>query len=307
MRRGSALIVVLLLLALLIVLTAEVTVRSATDGRAMENSLTEVQAQAGLQGAFVHAVEALKMDLRADEKALQDLGTAPADWYGEAWATAVSSLPLGDGTYGFAVTDEQARWNLNALVDANGAAVPAAQEQLHRLLESLCPLAETSAFEAALVDWVDRAQPETGSWEEGAPNRPLVTTKELWMVPGATSEILVPLLPHLTRWTTGQVNANTCSREVLRAIWPALSDPAWAAVVAGRPFRSTDDLRAPLGLDVNQPLPPELASVLTVRTTFFRVALSFDKGGDVRRATAIALRVTGQPARLWWDPDPVSP
>lgn len=309
MRRGSALIVVLLLLALLVVLTAELTVKSSTDSRAMENSLTEVQAQAGLQGAFVHAVEALKMDLRADEKTAADTGVAQADGYEEAWATAVSGLPLGDGTYGFAITDEQARWNLNALVDGQGVAVPAAQEQFHRLLVDLCPGVETSGFEAALLDWMDKApagQEETGNYEQGAPNRTLITTKEIWMVPGATSEILTPLLPQVTRWTTGQVNVNTCSREVLHALWSTLDGSGWAAVVAGRPWRNVDDLRAPLGLDQAQPLPPELG-VLTVRSTFFHLALTFDKGGDVRKATAVILRVQGQPARLWWDPDPVSP
>ena len=309
-RRGSALIIVLLLLALLVVLTAQITVRSSTDSRAMENGLTGVQAQAGLQGAFVHALETLRMDLRADEKAQTDTGTAMADWGEEAWATAVSGLPLGDGTYGFAIMDEEARWNLNALVDNAGAAVPAAQEQFHRLLADLCPGVNTAAFEEALMDWVDKAvppQPEAGNYEQGAPNRTLITTKELWMVPGATSEILLPLLPKVTRWTTGQVNVNTCPKEVLHAFWPGLTDSDWTKVVAARPFRSTDDLRAPLGLPLDQPLPPELAAVAAVRSTFFHLELSFEKGGDRRTATAIAVRVAGQPARLWWDPDPVSP
>lgn len=304
-RRGSALIIVLLLMALLVALTAEMVIRSSTEARAMENRHTHLQAQYAMQGALAHAIEILKADLAADMTALSEQNLPPADWEGEAWATAVSNLPLGDGTYGFAIADEESRWHLNALVDGAGALVPAEQDAFARLMEACCPGQDTAAFRNALADWMDADT--TGDFEEGAPNRLLLTTKELAMVPGATSDLLDPLLPKATRWTSGQVNVNTAPWEVLYAISPRFDQAAFARLQAARPLRSLDDLRGPLDIAPADPIPPELAGKLSCRSTFYRVAMHYAKGGDTRRATAIVLRVTGQPARLWWDPDPRFP
>ena len=310
-RRGSALIIVLLLLTLLVAVTVSMASRGATDARRMENRLTDLQGQYAMQGALEHAIAVLRADLAADEKALTEQSLPMADWSGEPWATAIPAQPLGDGTYGFAITDEQARWNVNALVDGAGNSAPAEKERFERLLAACCPGVETSAFERGLLDWIDADS--DGDFEQGAPNRALLTTKELFLVPGATSEILTGangrggLLPRLTRWTSGPVNVNTASWEVLYAISDKFNAGAFARLEAARPLRTLDDLKGVLGLPLADPLPPDLASTLTVRSTFFRVALSFAKGGDERHATAIVLKVHGQPARLWWDPDPVCP
>lgn len=310
-RRGSALIIVLLLLSLLVVLTAEITVRSATDARMLENRLTGIQAQYGLQGALVHAIEVLKADLAADQKALQEDNLPMADWHGETWALPVEGLPLGDGAYGFAITDEQARYHLNALVGPEGLPTPTEQPRFERLCAASCPGIDTAAFQEALYDWLDVDQ--VGRFEEGAPNRPLLTTKELFLVPMATTEILVGpdgrsgLLPKTTRWTTGQVNVNTASREVLYAIDARFDAAACGKLEQARPLRSLDELKPILGIPEPMPLPPELAMSLTVRSTFFRVSVGYAKGPDVRRATAIVTRSPDRTARIWWDPDAFFP
>ena len=55
------------------------------------------------------------------------------------------------------------------------------------------------------------------------------------------------------------------------------------------------------------PLPPEVSSGLGIRSDTFRVSLSFRKGNDVRKATAIVLRTPTAVTRLRWDPDGTSP
>ncbi len=312
-RSGSALIVVLILVALLAVLATEVTVRSATDSRMMENQLTEVQAQYGMQGALTHAVAVLRADLAKDQKDMADPDKLlpMADWNGEDWAKPVSGLPLGDGTYGFTITDEQARYHMNSLVDAAGVLVPLEQSRFERLLAACCPAGGTTAFRDALYDCLDKDV--TGDYEEKARNAPLLTTKEMLLLPTATTEILLGpdgrsgLLPRVTRWTTGPVNVNTASREVLYAISDRFDATVCARLEAARPLRVLDDLKPILGIADPDPLPPELVAALTVRSTFFRVALSFSKGPETRTAWAVVVKVAGQPARLWWDPDPFFP
>jgi type II secretory pathway component PulK len=313
--RGSALIVVLLLLSLLIVLTAEIGLRSATDARNAENQLTELQAQAALQGALVHAWGVLGMDARADDKALNDLGLPKADWPGEAWAQPVTDQPLGDGTYGFTITDESARHNLNRLLDGSGAQIPAEQERLRRLLTASCPGLDTGLFLEALGDWMDKDL--VGNYETGflpplavpPRNLPLLTTKELFLVPTATTELLLGLdgrtglLPKVSCWAPPVVNVNTASAEVLYAVSAIFSSAVWPQIQAGRPFRTLSDLDAVLG----GPPPPEVLAALTVRSDLFRISMRFTKGSDTRSATAVMARGGPQVVRVWWDPDPLCP
>ena len=313
-RGGSALIVVLLLLTLLIVLTAQITTRTETDARALENGVTELQAQYALQGALVHAMAILAADATADQAALDAPPNLPkADWLGEAWTHPAEDLPLGDGTYGFSITDEQGRYNINALVDGTGALIPDEQPRLQRLLARACPALDTTAFRDALGDWEDKAasgQPEIGIYETGAPNRPLLTTKELRLLPTATTEILAGLLPRIGTGLAPQVNVNTAQEDVLYALSEAFGAVTWAKLQARLqaqdPLRDLADLKALSGIadaEWNALLPR-----LSVRSSIFRVSLRFAKGGTVRRATALVLRVDGQPPkRLRWDPDPLSP
>lgn len=316
--RGSALILVLLLLTVLVVLTAEIGLRSSTDARAVENRMTELQAQYALQGALVHAWGVLQKDLRADQTATSDLGLPMADWGTEDWGTPVSDLELGDGTYGFAISDELSRHPVNALLDGAGAQDPAQLLRLNRLLAASCPGLDWAPFAQALGDWMDADA--IGTYEAGFDppllvnprNLPLITAKECFLVPTATTELLLGadglggLLPKISTWTPGQINVNTASREVLYALSPVFNDSVFAQLQALRPLRLLDDLKPLLGIPAIDPLPPEL-SVLAVRSDTFRVALSFTKGSDTRRATAILQRGAPQPVRIWWDPDPLCP
>ncbi len=317
MRRGSALVVVLLLLSLLVVLTAEIGLRSATDARNAENQLTELQAQAALQGALVHAWGVLAMDARADQKALDETALPKADWAGEAWAQPVADQPLGDGAYGFTITDETARHNLNRLVDGNGVQLPAEVERLGRLMAASCPGLDTASFLQAMGDWMD--QDQVGSYETGFDpplavpprNKLLLTTKELFLVPTATTELLLGpdglggLLPKASCWIPPldpPVNVNTASAEALFAVSPAFNAAVWPQIQAGRPFRELSAVEGIVG-----DLTPEVEAGLAVRSDFFRVSLSFTKGSDTRRATAVIFRGAPQLARVWWDPDPLCP
>lgn len=313
---GSALVVVLLLVSLLIVLAAEMGVRSATDMRAAENQLTELQARQGLQGALAHAAGLLNLDLREDQKVLDLQGLPKADWPDETWAQEVKDQPLGDGTYGFRITDESGRLNPNRLIDASGAQVPAEQTVLRRLLEAACPGLDTEPLLAAWGDWIDADA--VGQYETGFDpplavtprNLPFLTPKELFLLPVATTDLLLGtdgrggVLPHLSCWPPPQVNVNTAPRETLYALSPLFTESVYAQVKAARPLRDLGQLEPLLGVS---PLPPELQAALAVTSQAFRVSLWYAKGSDVRRATAVIVRGGPTPLRLWWDPDPICP
>ncbi|GEM_PF-6015325 len=315
-RNGSALIAVLLLLILLTVLAAQISMRAAVDTRATENRLTGLQAQWGLQGALAQAAEMLKADTAVDQTALSEQGLSLADWPGEAWAQPVRDLPLGDGTCSFVITDEGARWDLGQLVTGpSNLLSTSGQAAFGRLAEACMPGVNASDFQTALWDWIDGDS--DGQYETGVaplpPNRPLLTAKEMLLVPMATTEILLGpdgrsgILPRVTTLGTRLVNANTAPREVLYAVSDRFDEAVYQRLLAARPLRNLEDLKPVLQVALSDPLPTEILEGLSIRSDTFRVSMSYAKGGDVRRATAVLLRASTGVSRLRWDPDPVSP
>jgi general secretion pathway protein K len=287
--RGFALIAVLLVLAMLGVLGAEFAYSmrlEATSVRAYKDTLTGAhlaeaaveQAIREIAGDVMHAVLADDGNLTFYNRARLELKRLPR-----------TNVPLGTGQFSYRITDEEARLNLNA----------SPPDRVERLLQALgLDKSERDVINDSLQDWRDPNDEHRLNGAESedyylklplpyrAKNANLDSISELLQIKGVTPAIYhgTPGKPGLAAYVTvkspGQVNLNTASCVVLRAL--NTSDAECSAIEQSRregPYTSVPGQFAGRGLS------------LTTRT--YRVEADGIIDGQVRASlTAIVQRRT---------------
>jgi general secretion pathway protein K len=225
--RGFALIAVLLVLAMVGVLGAEFAYSmrlEATAVRAYKDTLTGAhlaeaaveQAIREVAGDVMHAVVAADGELTFYNRARQELKRLPR-----------TKVPLGAGQFSYRITDEEARLNLNA----------ATVDRVERLLQGLgLDKSVRDTINDSLQDWRDTNDEHRINGAESedyylklplphrAKNGNLDSIAELLQIKGVTPAIYngadgkPGLAAYVTVKTPGQVNLNTASCPVLRAL-----------------------------------------------------------------------------------------
>jgi general secretion pathway protein K len=157
------------------------------------------------------------------------------------------------GTLIVTVTDENGKFNLNALSRASRDRKP--YEALQALLRSA---GVDVAVADRIADWVDSdSEPRLHDSEEGAKNGPLDSLDELLFIKGIDREIYGRLLPHVTIYgmdpegTSLMININSASIPVIMSV--TTIDRSEAEKVRDlRPFKDVSAARAisPLGTDI---------------------------------------------------------
>jgi len=248
-ERGFALIAVLLVLAFVAVIGAEFAYSmrlEATAARVYKETLIASHlAEAGLAQATREIVaEFAYVGLGNDRDADAD-AECPLVFYTTAKLALKRlphrNVPLGAGQFTYCITDEEARLNLNA----------SPPDRVARLLEALG--LERQARDVvvdSLQDWRDPneehrlngAESEDTYLKLAVPYRSkngnLDSVGELIQIKGVTAKLLYgeegrPGLAGLvTVKTQGQININTVSREVVRAL--GLSDAEFTEIEQGR-------------------------------------------------------------------------
>ena len=168
-----------------------------------------------------------------------------SDSLDDDWAATIPPIPIDDlAVIQGCIVDMQGRFNLNNLVDAEGAASPAHVEQLVALLARLGIAVEKAQ---AILDWVDadvNATVPEGAEDDfytgldpayRAANAPFAAVSELKLVKGFSPaveaeredyELLLPHVAALPRRADGQataVNVNTATPEVLASLGPEVA------------------------------------------------------------------------------------
>jgi general secretion pathway protein K len=287
--RGFALIAVLLVLAMLGVLGAEFAYSmrlEATSVRAYKDTLTGAhlaeaaveQAIREIAGDVMHAVLADDGNLTFYNRARLELKRLPR-----------TNVPLGTGQFSYRITDEEARLNLNA----------SPPDRVERLLQALgLDKSERDVINDSLQDWRDPNDEHRLNGAESedyylklplpyrAKNANLDSISELLQIKGVTPAIYhgtagkPGLAAYVTVKSPGQVNLNTASCVVLRAL--NTSDAECSAIEQSRregPYTSVPGQFAGRGLS------------LTTRT--YRVEADGIIDGQVRASlTAIVQRRT---------------
>jgi general secretion pathway protein K len=191
---------------------------------------------------------------------LQDLATSAAyDGLDEAWAQPLAGMPVDRAMVSGAITDEQGKFNLNNLVQAN--TVSKTDVDLFRQLLGLLNLSPDLAD--AVVDWIDADSNVTGnggaedSFYLGLPkpyrtaNRPMVQVEELYRIRGFDAATVAKLRPYVTAILpppppstsiATKINVNTASDLVLMALMPGVSKDKIEALIA---LRRTAPLKTP--------------------------------------------------------------
>ena len=186
----------------------------------------------------------------------QDARTTGAlDTLAESWAQPIAALPVERALISGNLSDEQALYNLNNLVHANGTRSEADEQIVRRLLRAV-ELPEDLVH--ALIDWIDTDDTLAGvsGAENGqylalerpyrAANQPFTQVEELYRVRGFDAARVAKLLPHVTALPgRTSVNANTAGAEVLAAVLklPAEEAREHVAKRKAKPFRTVQEIR----------------------------------------------------------------
>ncbi len=217
-QRGVALIMVITVVAVITVAMAGMASREQVDIRRAGNLFDRQSAYLLTLGAEDLARAVLLQDRRDSEN----------DDLSEYWAQPTPPFPVGDGTIHGRLEDLQGRFNVNGLIDAEGAVVERELKRFRRLL-AIVELDPEAA--EAVLDWIDRdgeTRFPSGAEDDyymsqnpgyRAANRFLVSPSELALIKGighAGYQKLAPYVSTLPEPTA--INVNTAPAAVLAAL-----------------------------------------------------------------------------------------
>jgi general secretion pathway protein K len=187
------------------------------------------------------------------------------------------------------VIDENAKLNLNKIVEPNGTI----DERSYSVYNSVKRLFNTLEIDEvvldAIIDWIDEDIEERVSGSESfAKNGYLYSIDELTHIRGVTDEIYKKLLPHVTIFGDGLININSADKYVLMSLSDQIGVELAGRVVTYRqlrPFKDRTDLRNVAGFDS---LYKPLGGRITARGIAFTVEVSAYKG-DLKKSVSAVL------------------
>ena len=216
--RGVALITAMLITALATMVAANLAWDNALDVRRTMVLLNRDQAIQVALGAESWVIGILHQDLEDSE----------TDHLAEIWALELPGLPIEGGEVFGAVQDLQGRFNVNNLIDDNGAVDEESVKQFQRLLLSL---GLDQRFAGVAADWIDNDI--DASFPDGAEdsiytgmlppyraaNQALSSVSELAALDGMDKLTFNALEPHITALPgRTNVNVNTATPAVLQSL-----------------------------------------------------------------------------------------
>lgn len=193
----------------------------------------------------------------------EDREESEIDSLDESWAKGIGGLPIEGGYLTGYLEDEQARFNLNSLLNSELAVI-----RFKRLCENL---GVNDIFIPALMDWIDTdfdvRYPD--GMEENydtyrVANREMVDISELLLVHNVTPEIYAQLKPHITVLPPASgLNVNTMSKTVFASLGEDLDADRFIEERDDHAYDSVEDLIARLQV-------PLESEGLSVETKYFR-------------------------------------
>ena len=217
-ERGVALITAMLITAMATMIAANLAWDNALDVRRTMVLLARDQAIQVALGAESWIINILHQDLQDND----------TDHLGEIWATELPGLPIEGGEVFGAIQDLQGRFNINNLIDHDGAVYEESLEQFRRLLLAL---GLDQRFAGIAADWIDRdIEPAFPDGAEDsiytgmippyrAANQTLSSTSELAALDGMDRQTFRILEPHIAALPgRTQINVNTATGAVLLSL-----------------------------------------------------------------------------------------
>ena len=273
-QRGTALITAILVVALATAIAAALTWDLFLDQR---RAMGRIAVDRGL-------MYSLGAEAWAKQILLDDAQDNSIDHPNEPWATQIAPLPIEGGQIQGRIDDLNGRFNLNNLIDANGATDAVAVEGFRRLLMALdldVRLADRMA------DWIDRDfEPNFPDGAEDseylsrsppfrAANRPITSVSEVLMVyPELGYSNYLRLRPFVSALPRGtRININTALPEVLLTASDELGPREAEWIVIDRPQDGWESLE-----QLGQMIPQSARAQLGVSSDWFRLSVRVDVG-----------------------------
>ncbi len=265
--RGVALITAMLITALATMLAANLAWDNALDVRRTMGLLNRDQAIQVALGAESWVVSILRQDLEDSE----------TDHLGEIWATELPGLPIEGGEVFGAITDLQGRFNINNLVDENGAVVEDSLKQFQRLLNAL---GLDPRFAGIAADWLDNDV--DAAFPDGAEdsiytgmippyrtaNQTLSSISEIAALEGMDKVTFDVLAQHVTALPgRTAINVNTATPVVLQSLGENISVADVERLLTEREAGGFVDLGASFASIVS----PEVINGLEESTQYFQL------------------------------------
>jgi len=210
-QRGVALLLAILLVAIATILAAAIGYGSAMSARRGAAAIAFDEGLLVAEAAEAFAAYGLRADLRSGNQ---------YDYPGEAWAKPIGPIEVAPGVQLEAsLEDMQGRFNLNNLVDQNGASDPVSIRIFQRLLQML---GLEPKWAQLMADWID-TDSEPG-FPDGAednfytsqdppyrtPNALVTSATELLALPGFGRDRFLKIAPFVTALPQGTL-INICS------------------------------------------------------------------------------------------------
>jgi general secretion pathway protein K len=272
-QRGAAIVTALLVVTLASVIVSALFYRESVAVRSIENRLALSQTRWVERAALDWA----KVILRSDQ--------TPYDHQADVWGTPVVDTQLDETVTGGAkigdsarnaflagsVTDAQAKFNVNTLVDANGNPSPVHQAAMTKLM-TLLGLPESLVQQALARILKTRTRSVDDNQVPPSAIR-LIQFGDLRDILGFEESVMRALEPYVTVLPdeTTTVNLNTASAEVIAAMIPNVQLSAVKSFVAQRdrlPLPTLSAANAQMGMDTSVTLD---ATLLSVNTRYFWV------------------------------------
>ena len=319
---GIAMVLVMWVIMVLSLLISGFAFRMHVETQVASFGRKELKAQMLARSGL----EVARMELILDEQSPTDAGF---DSLGQAWATNEDlyvNHPLGDGVLNVKVSDEERKLPINRLT----------QEQLKRLMDVLgIDPSDGDVIVDSILDWIDEDDlhrlngAETDYYEQLDPpyrakNGPLDRIEELLLVRGVTKELFegTPgtddepgrpgLRDLLTTTSSGQVNVNTASPQVLKTLF-GLDDLQVETILARRdgqdgvpgtdddqPFRTVDEFLGMLG-KLDSRVLQQVRPLITAQSQFFKVESTGEWAGVKHTLKVVLRRQGGQCVVVSWN------
>jgi len=281
-QRGSALIITLLLLAILTTLTVEFAYEVYIDTAALSNWTNS-------QRASIIA----RSGQNFISNYLKDINKFSYTFVGEI------NMPVekdfgADSALLIKIEDENAKFNINTIIEPNGTDNSETLNSLKKLFEYLNI---DSNIALAVADYIDPDhEPRLRDSEDVAKNTNLWSIDELKSIHGIDDKIFETIKPYITIYSTGLININTAKLPVLVSLKDMTEELAKRVIDYREtlPFESTNQIVKVSGMET---VGVSLMGRITVKSLDFHVTTTATVS-EITRIIESAMDISGN-VKFW--------
>ena len=254
-RRGFIVVVVLCMIICMAVLLLGFNYQSRSNLRVVDNFQKSTNALNCARAGLNIAIAAIK-----DARETNPKKTSPNLLREE------NTFEIGEGNCSVTITEENAKLNINLLIDKNGKPNRARIDQLLRLIDLLNRDRTGDShigygLVPAIIDWIDGDDEVThlpfikneNSGAESAyygnleipykcKNTPLETIEELLLVKEITQDVFESMRDHITVYGNGEININSASKRVIESLSEKMDSALARMIIDRRKFKPFDSI-----------------------------------------------------------------